>query len=229
MDALSRLPPTAQLASMTAPKILDLEVIRTEVTVDPHFAKVIADLHNGPDSIPQISLHQGMLKYKNRLVLSKSSSVIPTILHTYHDLVMGGHSGFLNSYKRLIRELYYPGMNTDTKSCIEKCTTCERNKTMAASPVGLLQPLQAPDQYGTITMGFVESLQKSLGNDTCFVVVNRPSKYAHFIPVCHPFSTKTIEEIFILGIIRLHGFPFTIISERDKVLLSHFWTELFRL
>lgn len=53
------------------------------------------------------SIHQGMLKYKDRLVIFKSSTLILAILHTYHDSVFGGHSEFLRTYKRLTGELFW--------------------------------------------------------------------------------------------------------------------------
>ena len=60
-------------------------------------------------------------------------------------------------------------------------------------------------------------------------MVDRLSKYAHFSPLKHPFSAKSIAAIFVRDIVRLHGMPRSIVSDRDKVFLSHFWTELFRM
>lgn len=55
-------------------------------------------------------------------------------------------------------------------------------------------------------MDFIEGLPKLAGYDTILVVVDRLSKYGHFIPVSHPFSAKTIAAVFVKEIVRLHGF-----------------------
>ena len=102
------------------------------------------------------------------------------------------------------------------------------NKYQALSPLGLLQPLPIPHQiWDNLTMDFIEGLPKSNGYDAILVVVDRLSKYAHFSPLKHPFTAKTVVALFVKDIVRLHDIPRTIISDRDKVFLSHFWTELF--
>lgn len=77
-------------------------------------------------------------------------------------------------------------------------------------------------------MDFIKGLPKSRGYSVIFVVVDRLSKAAHFIPLKHPFSASSVAEVFIREVVRLHGIPKTIISDRDKVFVSLFWRELFK-
>ncbi|KAL0549565.1 hypothetical protein IC582_014050 [Cucumis melo] len=177
----------------------------------------------------KFSIQQGMLRYKNRLVISKSSTLIPAILHTYHDSIFGGYSGFLRTYKRLARELYWEGMKQGVKKYYEECLICQHNKSLALSPAGLLLPLEIPKQvWSDISMDFV-GLPKASGFEIIFLVVDHLSKYGHFLAMKHPYTTKTVADLFIKEIVRLHGFPTCIDSDSDKVFLSHFLKELFRL
>lgn len=119
-DALSRLPPVAHLAHLVVPTLLDIDVITREVQSDPNLSIVINRLQNDPYDTSRFSLQRGILKYKGRLVISKTSSLIPTILHTYHDSILEGHLGFLHTDKRLTADLYWEGMKMDVKKYIEE-------------------------------------------------------------------------------------------------------------
>jgi E3 ubiquitin-protein ligase DOA10 len=78
-------------------------------------------------------------------------------------------------------------------------------------------------------MDFIEALLKCEGYSVILVVVDRFTKYAHFLPLKHPYTTTSIQQLFFSNIVKLHGLAKTILSDRDKVFTSAFWKELFRL
>ena len=104
------------------------------------------------------------------------------------------------------------------------------NKYEALSPAGLPQPLPTPTMtWSDLSMDFIMGLPKLQGYDTIMVAVDRLSTYAQFIPLTHPFTAKEVAKVFIKEVVRLHGFPASITSDRDRVFLSSFWSELFKL
>lgn len=78
-------------------------------------------------------------------------------------------------------------------------------------------------------MDFVDGLPKAMGVDTILVVVDRLTKKAHFLTLAHPYTAKEVAVVFMKEIVKLHGFPTPIVSNRDRVFISSFWTELFKL
>lgn len=170
------------------------------------------------------------LLYKGRYAIPRDSTFIPTLLQAYHSSPIGGHTGDVKTYMRLAVEWFWVGMRKDVTAYVQKCEVCQQNKVSQQSPVGLLQPLPLPIQvWEDVSMDFIEGLSVSHGVDTILVVVDRLSKYAHFVTLKHPFSALQVASVFIKEIVRLHGFPTSIVSDRDRVFLSLFWKELFRV
>ena len=78
-------------------------------------------------------------------------------------------------------------------------------------------------------MDFIEGLPSSNGYTVIMVVVDRLTKYAHFVPLKHHFTVVIVAKAFNSHMVRLHGITTSIVSDRDKVFISSFWHTLFQL
>lgn len=98
-------------------------------------------------------------------------------------------------------------------------------------PAGFFAPFcRSPEQvWVDISVDFITGLPCSEGKDTFLVVVDRLSKYAHFIASSHPYSAKGIAEVLVQNVVKLHGISKFIVSDRDRIFISAFWRELFKL
>lgn len=201
-----------------------------EVRQDTMLQKTVKELQMNPDLKAGFTVQQGILFYQGRLVLSPNSPSIPLLLKEFHETPMGGHSGFLRTYRRLAANLYWPGMQRRVRDFVRACDVCQRQKYAATSPGGLLQPLPIPNAiWEDLSIDFITGLPKSRGFEAVLVVVDRLSKYSHFLLLKHPYTAKSVAELFVREVVRLHGIPMSIISDRDPIFVSHFWSELFKL
>lgn len=113
---------------------------------------------------------------------------------------------------------------------VAHCLVCQQHKYLTSSPQGLLQPLPIPQAiWEEISMDFIVKLPKSRRYDVVLVVVDLLSKYRHFIPLKHPYTTCTVVENFVKELVRLYGVLMSIVSDRDPLFLSLFWKEFFKL
>jgi hypothetical protein len=78
-------------------------------------------------------------------------------------------------------------------------------------------------------MDFIEGLPLSHGYSVIWVIVNRLTKYEHFIPLKHPYTAKNLAKVFMTQLFKLHGMPQSIIHVKDSSFTSKFWTEVFKL
>lgn len=134
------------------------------------------------------SLEKGLIWHQGKIWIGQNSALQTKLIAACHSSALGGHSGVAPSYYRLKRHFTWKGMKQDVESFVK-----QQAKHSLNHPLGLLQPLPIPEGvWRDLSMDFVEGLPKSEGYSVIMVVVDRLTKYAHFIPVKHPYTASTI-------------------------------------
>ena len=229
-DGLSRITAT-QLLAMTVSEVSSslLEQIKQSWTLDPNVQQLLTQIQQGETPL-HYSYSQGLLYRKGRLVVGRQKDLHSTIIQAFHDSSFGGHSGIAVTVKRVSALFCWKTLRKDVRNYVRVCQICQRYKADLFALGGLLQPLPIPWAiWVDVSLDFIEGLSKSRGSDTILVVVDRLSKYAHFLALAHPFTAAGVAQLYFDNIFKLHGVPKTLVSDRDKVFLSQFWQELFKL
>uniref|UniRef100_A0A453DFY0 Integrase catalytic domain-containing protein n=1 Tax=Aegilops tauschii subsp. strangulata TaxID=200361 RepID=A0A453DFY0_AEGTS len=137
---------------------------------------------------------------------------------------VGGHSGFPVTYKRILRLFRWIGMKNFIKTQVQSCLTCQQAKPERVQYPGLLSPLPVPPKaWDTVSMDFISGLPSSYQYNCILVVIDKFSKYGHFMGLTHPFNAQKVAEIFLDNVYKLHGMPRLIICDRDPIFTSAFW------
>jgi hypothetical protein len=167
---------------------------------------------------------QGVLWFKNRLCVPKRE----VLLDEAHNSAYSIHPGTTKMYLDLKTRYWWRGMKKEIAQYVARCDTCQRTKVEHQKPVCLLQPLPVPEwKWEEIGMDFVTGLpQTQKGNDSIWVIIDRLTKVAHFIPVKTTFGGATLARIYLKEIVRLHGILRKIVSDRGTQFTSKFWMSL---
>ena len=169
---------------------------------------------------------EGFLFWENKLCVS-NCSLHELLVRESHGGGLMGHFGVSKTLVIFQEHFYWPHMKRDVKRIYGRCVTCRQAKSRV-QPYGLYKPLPIPSEpWIDISMDFMLGLPRfKCGRDSIFVVVDRFSKMAHFIS-CHKTNDVShIVDLFFREIVRLHGMPRTIVSDRDDKFLSYFWKTL---
>src|SRR6266576_2847755 len=138
------------------------------------------------------------------------------------------HPGGTKMYRDMKRMFWWDGMKKDVADFVAHCMTCQRVKAERKQPGGLLHPLDIPMwKWEDISLDFVDGLPRSRkGNESIWVIVDRLTKSAHFIPLPVTRDMRLICDKYIREVVRLHGVPLSIVSDRDVLFTSRFWKGL---
>lgn len=232
-DALSRLPQDqlqtkiCNAITVVIPEwIID---VQNSYEGDVQAHKILSMIGTNSDPDQHYSFENGILRFKGRIYVGEETSIRTNLIRDYHCSAFGGHSGMRATHHRIKALFYWPGLKKTVEMFIRECPVCQITKVEHIHIPGLLNPLEVPDMAWThITMDFIEGLPKSKGKDAILVVVDRLTKYAHFLALSHPYSVEQVVEIFMNNIHRLHGMPMAIIIDRDRIFTSQLFQEIFK-
>ncbi|GJQ97501.1 putative reverse transcriptase domain-containing protein [Tanacetum coccineum] len=138
------------------------------------------------------------------------------------------HSGVDKMYYDLRDRYWWPGMKKDIAEYVSKCLTCLKVKAKHQRPSGLFQQPEVPIwKWEGIAIDFVTKLPRtSSGHDTIWVIVDRLTKSAHFLPMREDYKMDRLARLYLNEIVARHGVPISIISDRDSCFTSRFWQSM---
>ncbi|KAJ9557277.1 hypothetical protein OSB04_011891 [Centaurea solstitialis] len=169
---------------------------------------------------------RGLKVFKARIWVPRLSGMRDVVLAEAHKSRLSIHPGSTKMYQDLRLDYWWPGMKTDIGRYVEKCTTCLQVKAEHQKPYGSLQPLEVPMwKWEELTMDLVTKLPKTQRqHDSIWVIVDRLTKSAPFLPVRESYSMDQWAQLYIDEVVSRHGLPVKIISDRDSQFTSKFWS-----
>ena len=160
---------------------------------------------------------------------SLRASLRRQFLQAVHDAPLGGHPGRDRTLELASRSLFWPNLARDVKLFVKRCDSCQRAKPANTDLSAPLQPLPPPSQrWEHVSVDFMGGLPPAgpLLADTVMTVVDRLTKRVHFIATHHTADAPATAQLFLDHVVRLHGLPKSILSDRDTRFTSLFWQSL---
>ena len=173
---------------------------------------------------------EGAIMYKGRLCVPDYKNIRNEILYDAHNTPYSVHPGTTKMYQDLQKHYWWHGMKRDIAKYVERCLTCQQVKAEHQRPGGELQPIEVPEwKWEQIAMDFIVGLPKTRnGYDSIWVIIDRLTKSSHFLPVRTTYTLDQLADLYVREIVRLHGVPVSIISDRDGRFTASFWKSLHR-
>jgi len=198
--------------------------IREAQNGDPLYEDLVARVRAGGKET-DYEMKDDLLHFRGRIFIPAAGQLRHEILYESHYSRYSIHPGITKMLADLKRVFWWPGMKKDVATLVMHCRTCQLVKAECRHPGGLLQPLPIPEwKFEDISMDFVHGLPTTqTGNDSIWVIVDRLTKVARFIPVRKDDGVQKLARLFVENVIRYHGVPKSIVSDRDGRFTSKEW------
>ena len=171
----------------------------------------------------EFCIHEdGSLRFGNRLCVPNDLDLKAEILKEAHNTSYMIHPRGSKMYRDLRETFWWNNIKSKIAQYVAQCLVCQQVKMEHQRPAGFLQPLPIPEQkWEDITMDFVTGLPRTpIGKDAIWVIVDQLTRFAHFLAIRVDFSLERLARLYINEIVRLHGAPASIVSNRDRRFVS---------
>jgi hypothetical protein len=175
--------------------------------------------------VDELLLHRGKLYVPNNRALRSD------LLQEAHDSPLNGHLGYEKTMDQLSRHYWWGDMRKEVKEYVASCLTCASVKSSTQRPAGLLQPLPIPNQpWESVGFDLITELPRTKKGHTAVAVwVCRLTKQIHVAACRTTVTAVELAELFYANVVRYHGIPLSIVSDRDPRFTSNFWKALWAL
>ncbi len=208
-----------------------------ELTRDDDFAREVleqlqastANSLSGLDGQPY-SYSNGRLFHDGKIYVPESLRDV--ILDRYHDGPLAGHFGAEKTQALIQRKYFWPRLATEVGEHVSSCSICAMTKSSRHKPYGKLTSLPAPThKWKDLSLDFVTGLPPSKdwrghSYDSILVIVDRLTKMAHYIAVDKTLDAEQFAQVLIENLVRYHGLPDSIVTDRGSLFTSQFWSSL---
>jgi hypothetical protein len=217
---------------------------REDVTPSPHISHEIlagyeADtwFHDAHNTRNFIKHPQGFWLLTVRvgapaaIVIPNVKSLQQRIMREHHASPLAGHTGRDRTIELIERQYWWPSLKRDVADFVARCDACQRNKARSGKLPGLLNPLPIPDApWQHVTMDFITGLKPTKnGYDSICVFVDRLTKMVHIVPTTKTITAEGTAFLLFNNVVKLHGEPETLITDRQSVFAGTFLPHYARL
>jgi len=201
------------------------ERIKEKARLDDKYKELCNQVIKNGNIDKNFTVTDDLLCWKNRIYVPEG--LRQRIIQSEHDSKVAGHFGRDRTMELISRNLYWTNMERDVRKYCGECDICQRTKAPRHAKHGLLHPLElACKPWTHISTDFFTDLPGSEGATMIFVVVDRFTKMAHFVPIKKKDS-PTVARAYLENIWRYHGFPEDVVSDRDTTFTGSFFTDLY--
>ena len=195
--------------------------------------KLLSLVTEKPNDYPGFTVRDNLVWRQNLrgdevLCLPRDRKLLLELLTQAHETV--GHFGHQRTDEYIRRWYWWPYENKDVREYCATCDACQRLKTSNKMPAGKHHPLPIPTKpWDSIGMDFIGPFPESKGFNYLWVVICRMMSMVHLIPVHTTMTANQLSWVYLREIVRLHGLPSSIVSDRDSKFTSQWWRELHRI
>ncbi|CAA7058127.1 unnamed protein product [Microthlaspi erraticum] len=204
--------------------------IREEQQRDEKIQKIATRIREGEGDNEEYHLAEdGTVLLQGRITVPEGGELREEILRMAHHSILSIHPGSTKMYKDIRRYYHWPGIKKAVARYVSQCQSCQQIKAEHQVPGGLLQSLPIPEwKWDSIAMDFITGLPIARGrqNNTIWVIVDRLTKVTRLLPVRDTDKVEILADLYIKQIVRLHGVPTDIVSDRDPRFTAIFWRAL---